>query len=90
MEVGDIKIVVSLKGGKASVGVQAPKCDPVLAVVDGGLDGVFSRLPSLIEEAKSHGRNPKCERPPSQQQNQQPTPQRVSTPQQRSNQLSLL
>ena len=74
----DIKIVVSLKGERASVGVQAPECDPVLTVVDGRLDAVFSQLPSLIEQARNHGRNPKCEQLPSQQ---QPTPQRVSVPQ---------
>jgi len=76
MEIGDVKIVVSLRGDRASVGVQAPNCDPVLTVVDGGLDAVFAQLPDLIERAKSHGRNPKCERPPSQQ--GQPTVQRAS------------
>jgi len=89
MEVGDVKIVVSLKGDRASVGVQAPDSDPIITVVDGGLDAVFSRLPELIEQARNHGRNPKCERPPSQQERQQPAPQRVSTPQRRSDQMSL-
>jgi len=90
MEVGDVKIVVSLKGDRASVGVQAPDSDPVITVVDGGLDAVLGRLTELIEQARNHGRNPKCERPPSQQERQQPAPQRISTPQRRSDQLSLL
>lgn len=84
----EMKIVITLREDRASVGVQAPDCDPVLTIVDSGLDAVFAQLPSLIEQARSHGRNPKCERPPSQQE-RQPAPQRVSARRQPSGQQPL-
>lgn len=85
MNLTGVKIVVSLKGDRTWVGVQAPDSDPVLAVLDGGLEAVLEQLPDMIEQARSHGRNPRCERPPSAQQ-----PQGVSARRQhQSDQLSL-
>jgi hypothetical protein len=90
---GDIKIVLTLKGERASVGIQAPECDPVFAVVDGGLERALERLPGMIQEAQgvwdSTPRYPRCQRPPSQEARTQPAPTRVSTAQRRSEQPTL-
>ena len=61
----DLKIVIALKGTVASVGVQAPDCDPVFSMVEGDLPAVLESVPGVVEEARekwgSNPRYPKCE-----------------------------
>jgi len=69
----ELKVVISLKGDRASVGVQAPECDPVFFAVEGTLETALEAVPGFVEEAKTHWEasklNPKCETPlPSQTQ----------------------
>ena len=63
----EVKIVITLKGQTASIGVQKPDCDPVFSKVEGELAAVLKSIPRLIEEAqeswKSNSRYPKCETP---------------------------
>ncbi len=68
----ELKVVISLKGDKASVGVQAPECDPVFFGLEGDLGAILSGVPGFVEEAKTHWETtklyPKCETPlPSQE-----------------------
>jgi len=48
----ELKVVIALREGKASIGVQAPNCDPVLAVVQGGLADALTGVPTLVASAK--------------------------------------
>lgn len=63
----EVKIVVTLKEHAASVGVQAPNCDPVFSRVEGDLPAVLESVPALVEEAQrrwdASPRYPKCEWP---------------------------
>ncbi len=63
----ELKIVLSLKGDKASVGVQAPECDPVFRTLEGDLGAALRAVPKLVEEARTRWEttklNPKCETP---------------------------
>jgi len=68
----ELKLVISLKGDKASVGIRAPECDPAFFSLDGDLKAVLKAVPKLVEEAKTRWEasklNPKCESPlPSQE-----------------------
>ncbi len=60
-----MKIVITLNGGKGSIGVQDPNCDPVITVVEGDLEAALRRVPGLVGEARrrweSNQRYPKCE-----------------------------
>jgi len=78
----ELKVVISLKGDKASVGVQAPECDPVFSSLEGDLKAVLKAVPKLVEEAKTRWEtsklNPKCQSPlPSQE--KPPATSRVAT-----------
>ena len=69
----ELKLVISLKENKASVGVQAPECDPVFFGLEGDLRTTLKAVPKFVEEAKTHWETsrlyPKCETPlPSQAQ----------------------
>jgi hypothetical protein len=69
----ELKIVIALKGNKASIGAQAPNSDPIFSMVDGDLSVALARVPGLVDEAKrqweTNQRYPKCETPlPSQAQ----------------------
>jgi len=61
----EVKIVITLKGHGASIGIQKPDCDPVLSRVEGDLPAVLEAIPRLVEEAKqkwqSNPRYPECE-----------------------------
>ena len=63
----EVKIVITLKGNMASIGVQKPDCDPVFSRVEGDLPAVLESVPQLVEEAQrswdSSPRYPKCETP---------------------------
>jgi len=48
----ELKIVISLRGEKGSVGVQAPGCDPVFLAFEGGLEEALGRVPGLVSEAR--------------------------------------
>jgi len=75
----ELKVIVTLKGDRGSIGISAPQCDPVFTIFEGGLQTALERLPGLVEEARSRWaqspRYPKCQAPlPSQV---QPPPQPV-------------
>ncbi|GAI91295.1 unnamed protein product [marine sediment metagenome] len=63
----EVKIVITLKGQTASIGVQKPDCDPFFSRVEGDLPAVLESVPGLVEEAQrswdSNPRYPKCETP---------------------------
>lgn len=68
----ELKVVIALKGDKASVGVQAPECDPAFFSLEGDLRTTLKAVPKFVEEAKTRWEasklNPKCESPlPSQE-----------------------
>jgi len=76
----DLKIVISLKGTAAAIGIQAPDCDPVFFMAEGDLPVVMESVPGLVDEARirwdANPRYPKCEtklEPP-------PAPARVTVP----------
>jgi hypothetical protein len=69
----ELKIVISLKGNKASVGVQAAECDPAFFGLEGDLSAALTAVPGFVEQARTHWqtakRHPKCASPlPSQSQ----------------------
>jgi len=78
----EMKVVVSLKGDKASVGVQAPECDPVFFALEGTLETTLEAVPGFVEEAKTRWENsklnPKCETPLPSQTQPAVTPSRSS------------
>jgi len=87
----EVKVVISLKGEKVSVGVQSPECDPLFAVVEGGLNQALERVPALLEEARTRWaespRYAECDKPlPSQT---QPAPSQRQ-PTRQSPQMSML
>jgi len=63
----EIKIVITLKGQTALVGVQKPDCDPAFSKIDGDLAAALKSVPKLVEEAKkgweTNPHYPKCETP---------------------------
>lgn len=86
----EVKIVITLKGQTASIGVQKPDCDPFFSRVEGDLPAVLESIPGLVEEAQrswdSNPRNPKCETsltppsPPATQRSSQRQTQATSQP----------
>lgn len=64
-ESDEIKVVITMKGTRGFIGVQAPDCDPAFELFEGDLKVALERVPSLVEEARSRWaeapRNPKCE-----------------------------
>ena len=50
----DLKVVVSIKGGRTTVGVQQPSSDPhIESFVDRDLTGLTGELPAVIERART-------------------------------------
>ena len=50
----DLKVVVSIKGGRATIGVQQPSYDPhIESFEDRGLNGLTGELPTVIERARA-------------------------------------
>jgi hypothetical protein len=47
-----VKIVIVLKEGKSSVGVQTPGCDPQIFIAEGSLEEVLDRVPNLVKQAQ--------------------------------------
>ena len=64
----DLKVVVSIKGGRATIGVQKPSADPHIETFD-GLDeiGLTTEVPAVIERARARWeetpKHPAYERP---------------------------
>jgi len=79
----ELKIVISLKGDKASVGVKSPECDPVFFSSEGTLKTVLKAVPGFVEEAKTRWEtsklNPRCETPLPSQEKPATTTSRVAT-----------
>ena len=79
----ELKLVISLKGDKASVGVQAPGCDPAFFNLEGDLKTALKAVPKFVEEAKTRWGtsklNPKCESPLPSQAKPAAAPSQVST-----------
>ncbi len=50
----DLKVVVSIKGGRTTVGVQQPSSDPhIESFIDRDLTGLTGELPAVIERART-------------------------------------
>ena len=47
-----VKIVIVLREGKTSVGVQSPGCDPQISIVEGGIEPALEKVPSLVKQAQ--------------------------------------
>ena len=64
----DLKVVVSLKGGRATIGVQQPSSDPYIESFDDpDLSGLSQEVPAVIERARAkwedEPKHPAHERP---------------------------
>ena len=64
----DLKVVVSIKGGRATIGVQRPSSDPHIETFDDGdLAGLAQEVPAVIERARAkwedEPKHPAHERP---------------------------
>jgi len=64
----EVKIVILLKDGHGSVGIQSPECDPVFSTVEGDLVSIAAELPALVQLAEmkwsTNPKNPKAPEPP--------------------------
>ena len=47
-----VKIVIVLKEGKSSVGVQTTGCDPQIFIAEGSLEEALDRVPNLVKQAQ--------------------------------------
>ena len=53
----DLKVVVSIKGGRATIGVQRPSSDPHIETFDDGdLSGLTQEVPAVVERARAKWR----------------------------------
>ena len=64
----DLKVVVSIKGGRATIGVQQPSSDPhIESFDDADLSGLSQEVPAVIERARARWedgpKHPAHERP---------------------------
>ena len=64
----DLKVVVSIKGGRATIGVQRPSSDPhIESFDDQDLSGLTQEVPAVIERARARWeeepKHPAHERP---------------------------
>jgi len=63
----ELKIVITLKGDRAIVGIQSPDCDPIFTPLGGGLPAALSQIPALVESANAkwdaNPKNPKAKMP---------------------------
>ena len=63
----ELKVVLTVKGTRAIVGIQSPDCDPIFTTVEGDLAAVLSQVPALVEAANAkwdaNPRYPKAELP---------------------------
>ena len=68
-EILDLKVVIHLRGDRASIGVHRPNTDPWIRIVqDVDLDGALEQVPQVLAEATFHWaerpRFPEYQRPP--------------------------
>ena len=50
----DLKVVVAIKGGRATIGVQRPESDPhIESFDDGDLAGLTDEVPAVVERARA-------------------------------------
>ena len=66
----NLKVVVSIKGGRATIGVQRPSADPHIETFEGhDLSGLAQEVPAVTERAKARWedmpKHPAYERPAS-------------------------
>jgi len=47
----ELKVVITLKGERGTIGIQAPNCDPVFSLFEGGLEQALEWVPGLVSEA---------------------------------------
>lgn len=63
----EIKVVISLKVGGGSIGLQSPDCDPILTIFEGDLGTALERVPELVQQAQDkwaeNARYPKADLP---------------------------
>jgi len=90
----ELKVVITIKGDRGFIGVQAPDSDPVLETFEGDLEAALLLVPSVVEQAQArwatNPRYPKCEVPPPPPPSAQPRgAQRTATTSQAANQPSL-
>ncbi|MFA5186763.1 MAG: hypothetical protein WC551_09825 [Patescibacteria group bacterium] len=52
-ELKDLKVVMTQRGGKVSVGVHAEKCDPVVTIIPGTLEEAIPRVVDVIAAARA-------------------------------------
>ena len=78
----ELKVVITLQGNRAVVGVKSPDCDPIFTTLEGDMAAVLSQVPALIESANAkwdaNPQNPKAnlpEPPPSATPTRTPTSQ---------------
>jgi hypothetical protein len=48
----EIKVVIVLKDGRGTVGIQSPECDPVFSTIEGDLVTIAAELPALVQLAE--------------------------------------
>lgn len=79
----ELKIVISLKADRASVGIQAPECDPAFFGLEGDLQATLKAVPKFVEEAKTRWQRSKlyakCKTPLPSQTQLAPVTSRAST-----------
>ena len=64
----DLKVVVSIKGGRATIGVQQPSSDPHIETFDApDVSGLTQEVPAVVERARARWedspKNPAYQRP---------------------------
>jgi len=48
----EIKVVISVKDSRGSIGLQSPDCDPVFTSLEGDLETALARVPELVQQAQ--------------------------------------
>jgi len=81
-----VKIVILLREGKASVGIQSPGCDPQIFIAEGSLEEVLGKVSGLVKQAQEKWaqspQNPKTDivpTPPSSPPARTPSPSSSAT-----------
>ena len=63
----ELRVVIQVKGNKATIGIQAPDCDPLFFQAEGDLADIMVAATGFVEDAqekwKTAPRYPKCETP---------------------------
>jgi len=85
----ELRVVIQVKGNKATIGIQAPDCDPLFFQAEGNLADIMVAATGFVEDAqekwKTAPRYPKCETPapapePTAAAGTAAAPRRVGTP----------